>query len=76
MEPVIVARRAQTYPQVALTAADLVDGPVVTAPVGITAADAVRLARRRHARVVAVGRDAHALMEDLARAAREQLGEG
>ncbi|HEV8472949.1 MAG TPA: hypothetical protein VGR82_09260 [Methylomirabilota bacterium] len=63
-----MARRAHAYPQVSLLAADLVDGAVVAAPSGITAADALRLGRRRHAGVVACGRDGHALVHDLARA--------
>ena len=62
-----MARRAHAYPQVRLTARDLVDGVVVAAPPGISAGDALRLARRRHAAVVACG-DGHALVPDLARA--------
>jgi tRNA nucleotidyltransferase (CCA-adding enzyme) len=62
-----MARRAHAYPQVTLAAAELVDTAVVTAPAGITAADASRLARKREAGVVACG-DRYALREDLARA--------
>ena len=56
-----MARRAHVYPQVAATAADLVDGSVVGVPPALAARDAARLARRRNADVVAVGRGAYAL---------------
>ena len=69
-----MARRAHVYPQVAATAADLVDGSVVGVPPALAARDAARLARRRNADVVAVGRGAYALREDAARA--EALGLG
>ena len=69
-----MARRAHAYPQVLLTASDLVDGEVLAAPSGITAADALRLARRRRVRVLACGAAHHVLVEDLARA--ESLGLG
>jgi len=69
-----VARRAHVYPQVTLSAADLADSPVVSAPPTITAGDALRLARRRHARVLACGPRTHVLVDDLARA--ESLGLG
>ena len=68
MERVSVARRGHAYPQVSLSAADLVDTPVVVAPPSITVGDALRLARRRHARVLACGPGMHVLVEDLARA--------
>ncbi|HUF90782.1 MAG TPA: hypothetical protein VMR23_00295 [Candidatus Limnocylindria bacterium] len=70
-----VARRAHAYPQVTVTAADLVDTAVVTAPSGITAADAVRVARKREAGVVACGEGGHALCEDLSRAVALGLGD-
>ena len=63
-----MARRAHAYPQVTPIAADLVDQPVTTAPVGVGAADALRLARRRGAVGVACGKAGWALTEDLARA--------
>jgi tRNA nucleotidyltransferase (CCA-adding enzyme) len=63
-----MARRAHAYPQISLTAADLVDTVLVAAPSSITVGDALRLARRRHARVLTCGR-AHVLVDDLARAA-------
>jgi len=69
-----MARRAHAYPQVLLTASDLVDGEVLAAPSGITAADALRLARRRRVRVLACGAAQHVLAEDLGRA--ESLGLG
>ena len=69
-----VARRAHAYPQIVLTAGDLVDTDVLTAPSGITAADALRLARRRRVRVLVCGA-AHVLVEDLARADMLGLGD-
>jgi tRNA nucleotidyltransferase (CCA-adding enzyme) len=63
-----MARRAHVYPQIRLTAADLVDAGVVVATPGMAAGDAVRLARRRHAAVVACAGAGHALAADLARA--------
>jgi tRNA nucleotidyltransferase (CCA-adding enzyme) len=63
-----MARRAHVYPQVRLTAADLLDASVVVATAGMTAGDAVRLARRRHAAVVTCAGAGHALVSDLARA--------
>ncbi len=70
----MAARRAHAYPQVVLTAGDLVDAEVLAAPPGISAADALRLARRRRVRVLACGATTHVLVEDLARA--ESLGLG
>ena len=69
-----MARRAHAYPQAVLSAGDIVDTEVVTAPSRITAADALRLARRRRARVLACGPREHVLTDDLARA--ESLGLG
>ena len=71
---VSVARRAHVYPQVLLTAGDLVDGQVLGVPAGITASDALRVARRRRVRVLACGGSRHVVAEDLARA--ESLGLG
>ncbi|HXU91096.1 MAG TPA: hypothetical protein VFQ62_19795, partial [Methylomirabilota bacterium] len=70
-----MARRAHSYPQVTLTAADLVDTPVISAPSSITVSDALRLSRRRHARVLACGAGTHVLTDDLARAAALGLGD-
>jgi len=64
----MMARRAQIYPQVMATAADLIDGPVVTAPATLGAADAMRLARRRDADVLGAGGDRWILRADVARA--------
>ena len=75
MERVSVARRAHAYPQVSLTAADLIDTAVVAAPSSITVTDALRLSRRRHARVLACGAAVHVLADDLARAETLGLGE-
>ena len=70
-----MAKRAHAYPQVTVRAAELVDTAVVTAPAGITAADAARLARKREAGVVACGEAGYALREDLARAVALGLGD-
>jgi tRNA nucleotidyltransferase (CCA-adding enzyme) len=69
-----MARRAHAYPQLTLTAVDLVDATVVSAPRAIGVADALRLAQRRHARVLACGARSHVLVEDLARAVTLGLG--
>jgi tRNA nucleotidyltransferase (CCA-adding enzyme) len=69
-----VARRAHVYPQATPTAGDLVDGAVVAAPPTLGATDAARLARRRHAEVLAAGEGRWVLREDAARA--EGLGLG
>jgi tRNA nucleotidyltransferase (CCA-adding enzyme) len=69
-----VARRAQTYPQVMATAADVVDGPAVVVPARLAAADAMRLARRRNADVIGAGPGHWALREDAARADALRLG--
>jgi tRNA nucleotidyltransferase (CCA-adding enzyme) len=70
-----VARRAHAYPQIVLTAGDLVDCEVLAASSGITVADALRLARRRRGHVLACGAAHHVLAEDLARAERLGLGD-
>jgi tRNA nucleotidyltransferase (CCA-adding enzyme) len=69
-----VARRAQTYPQVMATAADLLDGPVVAAPATLGAADAMRLARRRGGDVLSAGPGRWVLRADAARAHALGLG--
>jgi len=71
----MAARRAHAYPQVVLTAGDLVDTEVLAAPPGISAADALRLARRRRVRVLACGATTHVLVDDLARADSLGLGD-
>ena len=70
-----MARRAHAYPQILLTAGDIVDTGVLAAPPTITIADALRLARRRHARVLACGSRDHVLVDDLARADSLGLGD-
>ena len=70
-----MARRAHAYPQISLVAADLVDAEVLAAPAGVTAADALRLARRRRVRILACGAGHHVLAEDLARADSLGLGD-
>lgn len=70
-----MAKRAHAYPQVTLAAVELVDTAVVSAPAGITAGEAVRLARKREAAVVACGEGSYALREDLARAVALGLGD-
>jgi tRNA nucleotidyltransferase (CCA-adding enzyme) len=62
------------YPQVTLSAAELVDTAVVAAPAGISAADGARLVRKREAGVIACG-EGYALREDLARAVALGLGD-
>jgi tRNA nucleotidyltransferase (CCA-adding enzyme) len=66
-----VARRSHAYPQARVTAADLVDVAVAPAPAGGAAADALRLARKLDAGVLALATPAGSfvLREDLARAA-------
>src|SRR5262245_11599904 len=70
-----MARRKHAYPQVTLTAGDVIDTEVLAAPSHVTAADALRLARRRRARVLACGAGHHVLADDLARAERLGLGD-
>ncbi len=69
-----MARRAQTYPQVMATAADLLDGRVVAAPATLGAADAMRLARRRGGDVLSAGPGRWVLRTDAARAHALGLG--
>lgn len=63
-----MARRAHVYPQVTPTAADLLDGPIVSVPATLAAKDAMRLARRRGADVLRAGASAWVLREDAVRA--------
>lgn len=60
------ARR--TYPQVDPGAGGVCDASVLVLPAGVTVAQALALARRRQAGVVAAGEGAWVLREDLARA--------
>jgi tRNA nucleotidyltransferase (CCA-adding enzyme) len=68
-----MAKRAHVYPQIELEATDLVDVSVAVAPADITVADALALARKRNAGLLAAG-DASLLREDLVRAASLGLG--
>jgi tRNA nucleotidyltransferase (CCA-adding enzyme) len=70
-----MARRAHTYPQISVTAGDVVDTEVVAVPSTISVADALRLSRRRRARILACGANDHVLADDLARAESLGLGE-
>jgi tRNA nucleotidyltransferase (CCA-adding enzyme) len=70
-----VARRASVYPQVMPTAADLIDGPIVSVPATLAAKDAMRVARRRGADVLRAGAAAWILREDAARADALGLGD-
>src|SRR4030095_15391003 len=68
-----MAKRAHVYPQIELEAADLGDGPAAMAPPDITVADALVLARKRNAGLLAAGA-ASLLREDLVRAASRGRG--
>jgi tRNA nucleotidyltransferase (CCA-adding enzyme) len=70
----MMAKRAHVYPQVEPGAAALADVVAVRVARGARAADALRHARARHARVVVVGGESVALREDLARASLLGLG--
>ena len=70
-----MARRAHVYPQVTPTAADLVDGAIVSVPATLAATDAMRLARRRGVDVLRAGTGAWVLREDAARADALGLGD-
>jgi tRNA nucleotidyltransferase (CCA-adding enzyme) len=70
-----VASRAHVYPQVMPTAADLVDGAIVSVPATLTVTDAMRLARRRGVDVLRAGTGAWVLREDAARADALGLGD-
>jgi tRNA nucleotidyltransferase (CCA-adding enzyme) len=69
-----VARRAHAYPQADVGAGDLVNVAVVAAPPSIAVRDALGLARKRDAVVLAVGRR-YVLREDLARASLLDAGD-
>src|SRR5262249_15610332 len=70
---VSVAKRAHAYPQVSLAASDLADVAVVAAPAAIGVAEALVLARKRNAGVVAAGAS-YVLRDDLVRATGLGLG--
>ena len=68
-----MAKRAHVYPQVSLAATDLVDVAVAAAPAGVGVAEALVLARKRNAGVIAAGA-AYVLRDDLVRATSLGLG--
>jgi len=68
-----MVRRSHSYPQVAVRAEALVDVSVAAVPEGIRVAGALRLARRRNARLLVTGARC-VLREDLVRAAALGLG--
>jgi len=70
---VSVAKRAHAYPQVSLAASDLADVAVAPAPPSIGVAEALGLARKRNAGVVAAGAS-YVLRDDLVRATALGLG--
>jgi tRNA nucleotidyltransferase (CCA-adding enzyme) len=69
-----VAKRAHAYPQASVAAGDVVDVTVVAAPPAITVREALGLARKRDAGVLAVGAR-YVLREDLARASLLDAGD-
>jgi len=68
-----MAKRAHVYPQVKLTAADLTDLAIAVAPAAVGVTEALALARKRNAAVVAAGA-ASVLRDDLVRATSLGLG--
>ena len=68
-----MAKRAHAYPQVSLVAGDLADVAVVPAPAAVGVAEALGLARKRNAGVVAAGAS-YVLRDDLIRATALGLG--
>ena len=68
-----MAKRAHMYPQVSLAAADLADVTVAAAPAAVGVADALVLARKRNAGLIAAGAS-YVLRDDLVRATSLGLG--
>jgi tRNA nucleotidyltransferase (CCA-adding enzyme) len=68
-----MAKRAHVYPQVSLAAADLVDVTVATAPAALGVSEALVLARKRNAGLLAAG-GSYVLRDDLVRATALGLG--
>jgi tRNA nucleotidyltransferase (CCA-adding enzyme) len=68
-----MAKRAHVYPQVNLAAADLADVAVAPAAAGVGVTEALVLARKRNAAVVAAGAS-YVLRDDLVRATSLGLG--
>jgi tRNA nucleotidyltransferase (CCA-adding enzyme) len=69
----MMAKRAHVYPQVSLTASDLVDVAIAAAPARVGVAEALALARKRNAGVIATG-GSYVLRDDLVRAVGLGLG--
>ena len=69
----IVAKRAHVYPQISLAASDLTDVAIAAAPAGLGVAEALALARKRNAGVIAAGASC-VLRDDLVRATSLGLG--
>ena len=69
----IVAKRAHVYPQISLAASDLTDVAIAAAPAGLGVAEALVLARKRNAGVIAAGASC-VLRDDLVRATSLGLG--
>jgi tRNA nucleotidyltransferase (CCA-adding enzyme) len=68
-----MAKRAHVYPQVSLAAADLADVAIAPAAAGVGVTEALVLARKRNAAVVAAGAS-YVLRDDLVRATSLGLG--
>jgi tRNA nucleotidyltransferase (CCA-adding enzyme) len=68
-----MAKRAHVYPQVSLAAADLADLAIAPAAAGVGVTEALVLARKRNAAVVAAG-GSYVLRDDLVRATSLGLG--
>src|SRR6185369_15378713 len=68
-----MAKRAHVYPQVSLAAADLADLAIAPAAAGVGVTEALVLARKRNAAVVAAGAS-YVLRDDLVRATSLGLG--
>jgi len=69
----MMAKRAHVYPQVSLVASDLVDVAIGTAPAGAGVSEALAIARKRNAGVIATG-GSWVLRDDLVRAVALGLG--
>jgi tRNA nucleotidyltransferase (CCA-adding enzyme) len=69
----IMAKRAHVYPQISLAATDLIDVAIAAGPAGLGVSDALVLARKRNAGLVAAG-SSYVLRDDLVRATSLGLG--
>ncbi|HKQ63697.1 MAG TPA: hypothetical protein VJZ73_01760, partial [Methylomirabilota bacterium] len=69
----MMAKRAHVYPQVSLAASDLVDVAIATAPARAGVSEALAIARKRNAGVIATG-GSWVLRDDLVRAVALGLG--